>query len=504
MGVPLEKFDPVVPARRWLALLVVVLLAGMLSACGSQKISPGSAPSSADSLDPGLRQFYETLGGEPFLGSVISGVVAEDGLTCQLALNAAVCINPAASGLDRYVFAPLGRKAAVEYQSPDFPGLPAGREVNGIAIFPAFESLFDSLYGVRFAGAPVTAVLYNEEAQRLEQYFENVAMAASLDNPTHGYLLPLGHDACNGRCSLDGTQPPGSAVPAAIIHPNFLPGLARMDGFKVIGEPLTRPYESGDGYVMQVFTNVVVRAPLDQPGVMELAPIARQLDMIAMEPVRKQYDKPDGVVFYGFDENALGYHVPIEFDQFIDQHGGRQTSGEPVAEVLRYEDSAIRQCFEHYCLDYSTDPADIQRVSLYPLGERYLRRALEEDLVDPGVVLSELTSVDGGSLHVVLAEAKPQIGSGEMQAIHIGVFSRTDQTPLPDVGVHLKLTLPDGSSQEFETMRTSAAGQVVVQIPAQAEIKSGSLVVYEVCLDGLLGDQAVCESDAYVVWDTDV
>lgn len=504
----LANWDSAARLRRVLALLAACLLAGLLSACGSQQKSSQSVPSSADALDPGLRQVYETLGGEPLLGAVISGVFTEDGLTCQLALNAAVCIDPLASGLDRYVFAPLGQKAAAEYQSPDFPDLLAGREVNGIAIFPAFEPLFVSLYETRFAGAPVTAVLYNEKAQRLEQYFENVAMAANLDNPGHGYLLPLGHDACNGRCTADTPQLPGSAapltpLPPATIHPAFLPGIARMDGFKIIGNPLTQPYETGDGYVVQVFANVVVRAPLEQLGAMELMPIARQLEMTVMEPVRKQYDKPEGVVFYGDDEDALGYHVPIEFDQFIDQHGGRQTSGEPVAEVLFYEDGAIRQCFENYCLDYSPDPSDAQPVSLYPLGARYLQRALEQGLVNKGVALSELISMDGGPVRILLAEGNAQLPSGEMQTILIGVFNEADQTPIPDVGVRLKLILPDGSSQEFETLHTGAAGQVVVQVSGQQGLESGSLVVYQVCIDELPGDLAVCESDAYIVWDAD-
>ena len=498
-----ESLGPVVQWRRVLALLLAGLLAGLLSACGSQQTLPEYVPSSADALDPALRQVYDTLGGEPILGKVISGVVTEGGLTCQLAMNAAVCINPGASGSDRYVFAPLGQLAASEYQSPDFPDLPAGREVNGVAIYPAFESLFDSLYGVRFAGAPVTAVLYNKEAKRLEQYFENVAMAANLDNPAHGYLLPVGHYVCKGRCTVDVTQITGSGVPVPIIHPSFMSGITRMDGFKIIGDPLTRPYETGDGYVVQVFANVVARAPLDQPGAMELMPLARQLDMIVMEPVHKQYDKPDGVVFYSQNEDAVGYHVPIAFDQFIDSHGGRLTSGEPVAEVQRYSDGSIRQCFENYCLDYNTDPLATQLVSLYPLGARYLDRALEQGLVDPGIMLSKLISQGEGAVRVVLTQEKLQVRNDEMQSIRIEVVSGTDQTPMPDVGVRLKLFLPDGSSQEFETLYTNADGQVVAQISGQLGLENGSLLVYQACLDELPGDLAVCESDAYIVWNTD-
>jgi hypothetical protein len=500
-----ESLRSVVRSRRVLALLLASLMAALLSACGLQSTSPEHVPSSADALDPTLRQVYDTLGGEPILGMVISGVITEGGLTCQLTMNAAVCINPGANGSDRYVFAPLGKLAADEYQSPDFPGLPAGRVENGITIYPAFELLFDNLYGARFAGAPVTAILYNEDAQRLEQYFENVAMAANLDNPAQGYLLPVGHNVCKGRCTVDvGQKPPGSGVPAPIIYPGFLPGIVRMNGFKFIGDPLTRPYQTGDGYVVQVFANVVIRAPLDQPGAIELMPLARQVGMIVQEPVRKQYDKPEGVVFYGQGDDVVGYHVPIAFDQFIGSHGGRLTSGEPVAEVTLYAEGAYRQCFENYCLDYNTDPLAAQPVSIYPLGARYLKQAMEHGLIDSGIILSELISLGDQAVRIVLTQEKSQVRSDEMQEIRIEVVSGTDQTPIPDVDVRLKLILPDGRSHEYDPLRTNADGQVVPQISGELNLENGSLVIYQVCLEGLPGDLAVCESDAYIVWDTDV
>jgi hypothetical protein len=272
----------------------------------------------------------------------------------------------------------------------------------------------------------------------------------------------------------------------------------RMHGVQVVGDTLTLPLDRADGYVTQVFEGVVARVPTGQRD-MELMPIARLLGMKEMEPGHQKYGLEDGVVFYNIGDGALGYHVPIEFDAFIDSHGGRQKSGDPIAEVLFYEDGAIRQCFENYCLDYNTDPS-MQRVSLYPLGARYLRRALKEGWVDPATVLPGFITLD--DVHIVLAEQQPEVSSDETQVIHIGVFSGDENLAVPDVNVRLKLTMPDGKSREFDPLRTNANGQVVVEISG-LDLPNGSLVVYQACLEELIGDVPVCAADAYIIWDTD-
>jgi hypothetical protein len=152
-------------------------------------------------------------------------------------------------------------------------------------------------------------------------------------------------------------------------------------------------------------------------------------------------------------------------------------------------------------LDYNTDP-NMKRVTLYPLGARYLRRALEQEQIDPVFILPGFIVLD--DVRIVLAEEKAEVSNDETQVIHIGVFSGDENMPVPDVSVRLKLTLPDGSSQEFGTLQTDASGQVVAQISGQPELGNGSLIVYQACLEELIGDVAVCAADAYIIWDTDM
>jgi hypothetical protein len=151
----------------------------------------------------------------------------------------------------------------------------------------------------------------------------------------------------------------------------FLIPYERLGGIQILGKPISDSYIAPDGNREQIFENVVIYAPPDNPNQIQFRPLPVMLGMIAVPPGEKKYGLEDNVVFYP-SENGLGYHVPILFDQFIALHGSTEMSGNPIADLTRYrEDNINRQCYQNYCLEYHQEAPESLRIRLTPLGIRY-------------------------------------------------------------------------------------------------------------------------------------
>ena len=177
------------------ALIVIsALLTILLFGCSPQDSS--SQLSTADGIypvDPIFEDFYNDLEGAEYLGSAISQVFERDGSQCQYTINSLMCFNPDITGLLRYQLAPLGLDLEIQDTPRAIPGINSPRIVDGYSIYPEFIPAYDTLFGALHVGAPLTNPIYNEDHDRIEQYFENLGFYKNSRDPEGKvYLLEYG------------------------------------------------------------------------------------------------------------------------------------------------------------------------------------------------------------------------------------------------------------------------------------------------------------------------
>jgi len=484
--------------RFWVALFLA-LVGLLLASCSSKSQSAaGDMPGSAISVSPIFQEIYEVLGGSERLGEVVSEVVTIDNLLCQYTINALICADSSKEGVDRYLLAPLGSESGIRGE-PDAPEAREGDKVVGdYIIYPAFVPLYDAMYGTRFTGQPLTLAVYNTDRRRIEQYFENVAFAHDIDAPPGiVYFLSLGYAACGEYCAHLSVELPESAIPSLPVDTisDFPDLFDRFNGGDYFGKQLTRSFMSEEGCWIQIFENVIL---YDKPGSEErgLYPISRILGMYSHEPVPYQYGVEHNVIFYFIpEESGLGYHVPLIFDQFIRSYGGLTASGTPIAETVRYEDGALRQCFENFCLDYFREPSGGEGVRVVPLGARYLKMLLRKGKVDPSVILESYPSPE--TIQIWTAEQKPQVSAGETQIIYVAVLHSDLVTRIEGVRTWVELTLPDGTWFTYQVPPTGEDGTSGIVIPPMPELENGSMISYKACME--TAGETVCVSEAYMI-----
>lgn len=389
--------------RRLVVLGVFVFLClFFLTGCSTEDFSFAIQPTpvGAFPVDPVFREFYQQLGGEPILGAAISPLFLDGFIQCQYTVNGLMCLNPQDSGANRFYLAPLGNRLGVS-QPPEVNADPNhGLVVNGYTIGPDFVELYRKMSAARQVGNPLSGVIYNYNQQRTEQFFENVGFYHRFDDPPGvSHLLPYGKYTCGELCSAYQTSVT-LAIPksGSQLGVPFAYTVERLGGERDFGRPLSQAFSNTDGATEQVYETVVFISPSDNPAQVRLKPITRLLGMYALPPALFNPEQRN-VVFYPVTPDGLGYHVPVDFDRFIVQHGGVEISGNPIADTLFYpEENVIRQCYENYCLDYYPNAPEGQKVRLAPLGSRYLK------LIDPAVIAPGAVPPD--KLVVTVSEAR--------------------------------------------------------------------------------------------------
>ncbi|MFZ6020350.1 MAG: hypothetical protein ACOYXO_12145 [Chloroflexota bacterium] len=476
-----------------LALLtaLTVLLMGCLSACASHPAPVTVQQPGTFSVDPLLREFYASLGGEDLLGPAITALFSLDNLQCQYTQNVLMCFDPLAQGIQRFSLYPLGR--TFDLGEPASAVSTVGDE-NDYPVYEEFTALYQRLYGAQYAGEPLTPPRFNPNKNRIEQYFENVGFYRNLDDPQgEVYLLSYGVYACSADCRF---SPPSSAIVIRNVvemEQPFLPRLVRLGGLKVFGLPLTHPYLAADGFREQVYENVVLYAPPDNPNAVRLRPLARLAGMPVGQPMPRRYSEADGVVFFPL-EGENGFHIPLVFDRFIASHGGIEISGVPLSEPYPIGENLYRQCFENYCLDYDNRPDATERVRMAALGREYLKI---NGLQAPQAAPFEMTAE---TVQMVVSAANPRLTAEEPQQFEVLLLRVYDQQPLSSVEATLTLTLPDGRQALYYFPPTDGQGRSLLRIaPLQPALPNGSVVAYRVCLNIPAG-HPICKADSYLIW----
>jgi len=430
------------------------------------------------SVDPLFLEFYNLLGGRDVIGPAISIMYEESGMKLQFTSKGLMVFSPNAPESSRYQLAPLGIAMKVA-ETPLNPTSPNGHEV-----YPGFLPLFHQLGGTRNTGLPLTGVKADPENNRIVQYFENVGFyQLETDPPDIAHLLDYGVWKCAQACSYRSHQ-------ESIVIPPSLPGFGieeavdRLDS-NLIGYPLTEIYIAGDGKQEQVFENVVIFTDQASPGGIRLRPLPTMLDIPSEPP------NPAGQAEGKFItvEGDRGFNVPYHIDEYIERNNGYNFIGKPITNYKQISDNLYRQCFENLCLDYRPDELDGLQIRPMSLGSRYKQQFLQDATENEGANSFEAVTL-------TVWERYPVISSSEYQEIYVLVLDGGN--PLMNIDLSIQLTMPDGSQKTNSFVPTGRDGQTRTEIePINAS--SGTLVVYEVCIDHIENGPD-CVKDDYLIW----
>lgn len=475
------------------AAAVALLLLSLLTAC-SDGLGLTPTPglhSRVYPVDTVFKEFYQTLGGQQVLGPTISVLEIRENQQCQYTERVLMCFNPLVTDATRFSLYPLGRELKVE-ESP-FPGgnqaLAGARVIDGYTVYDKFLPLYDRLFGARYVGRPLTELRINQDLKRVEQFFENAGFYQSLDDPNGPvYLIPYGAYLC-GECSSRLNEY-WSIVKSNIAEQPFAPFYARLGGPAAFGTLLLKPQIAEDGYLQQVYANVIFYAPQDNLSQARLRPLPLVLGYEVQPPAEKI--SHDQLVYYEIN-GGLGHNVPRQFDEFITLHGGRDLAGNPISEVIRLPEGIYRQCFENYCLIFDPAASDLMKVRMAPLGEEYIRRFPPSE----NLQIRNLFTPD--RIALVVSADKPTLNDNEEQYIRILVQQTDTGQPLERVDANLILHAQGLTDQRLDFAPTDANGMSVVAIPPQANVPNGSRLMYQVCLN-LPSEQPICAKDSYLIW----
>jgi hypothetical protein len=480
--------------RTLIPFSILILFSLLISSCGAS--STTSSGNVTFQVNPSFREFYQTLGGQETLGPAISESFTRDSYECQYTTNVMMCLNPLISDGTRFFLYPLGNQMGFTNVTGQTSLESGSQVVNGITIYDAFLPLYNQLSGEKYVGKPITEARLNYSQKRVEQFFENMGFYSKFsDNDKKVYLLAYGVYACHSDCKYT-----ASVDSAVSINSNpadsqpLLDGLSRMGDTSVIGQPLTQPYIAPDGMEEQVYTNAIVYASPNDLKHAALRPLAKLLNITSGTPGPQKYDSSNGVVFYATD-GSNGFHVPLDFDKFIANHGGLDISGNPIMEVYQYDETTFRQCFENYCLDYHSDQPDGQRVQMSPLGTQYAGQIA----VSSETTVPETFSITPQTVTLQATVQYQQIPANADQKMDIQIVRNDNQQPITGVTADLTITLPDQSVYSATFPQTGLDGRASMIISAMNNLSNGQILVYQVCLNQNVGEP-VCTNGSYLIW----
>lgn len=505
----------------------LILTSIVLSGCNIPTQPPGSSgefPSYP--VAPVMREFYANLGSERYLGPPISGAFDHDGATCQYTANALMCMNPSeTNSARRFYLEPLGKNLNV-VDAPDNTAVPGDPfTVGNYHVYAAFKVVYDSMNGDIYFGNPISNLKLNEEQNRMEQYFENVGFYIQNTPDARVELLPYGYFSCatcpGPRQLLPTLALPQTALDQAVVFSN---GINRMGGIATFGNPITETLTRPDGTIEQVYETVAVYATLDQPEIIRFRPLPIILGMPMHPPVPPSSENKAGYYFYPIQGKVEGYYVPVVFDEFIQLHGGKLVSGDPISTTFDVPGQAeifARQCFTNYCLDYLNSAPAGQEIRIAPLGSLYLEQsqAPAQPAAQPPVqqatpqpasqpsaqsaaplAAQSAASNAAPAIQLLVSEMLPKPASNEYQTLSISVFQPGNSQPVAGIQVIATITSPTGNQQTYTSAPTNANGNTIVSFPPPAGAKHGDMITYQVCITQNIG-QPVCQFESYLIWD---
>lgn len=523
--------------RKALVSFVLILLVALLVACDQEDVAPDPLLNKEYEVEPPLREHYEKIGGVGILGPAISPMYIEDNVKYQYVVAGLLVYDPQAADVDRFHLSPLGLEMDIAEPPIPPPESGDGHYIDGHIIFEDFLPLYRKMGGARIVGRPITEVHYNPEKGRFEQFFENLGFyMMEGESPEEAKCLAYGPWKCDESCRQPALGNSVVLLPKQ-VGDEFVDAVARL-GSDFTGFALTDTTLTPDGYIEQVFENVVLVSDPNQPSRVFLRSIAERLD-ITPDPL---VGPKDDTNFYFYEvQGNLGYNIPKHFLDYIALHGGMEASGPPIGELAQTNDYVYRQCFKNLCLeehytrsgDVSVRPAptgyqykifpplpvgqplapventqpqlvqeqpEIQPQAPYPSpGQELDENQQEENLqVEPApqAVMEDTQNSQARELSLKVWETNPAVSSNQSQEIGVSVFVNNE--PVEMVEPDLVLELPDGSKQTYYMLPTGTNGQTWIQLdPVNAS--PGTLIPYEVCIYNLDESGKFCVRDSYLI-----
>jgi hypothetical protein len=481
--------------RNFLVSCFLILMIFFTTAC-SDKMAP-AASSSESPIEKNMKEFYNKLGGKSILGEILSPVLTEDGFYYQFTEKTILVFDPQESTLKQYHLHPVGLDMGFQEPPEPMPADPDAVYVNGFVVWPEALDLFNRWGRIC---KPISALHYNEEYKRYEQYFDCFGIYRKEDEPVGVvHLLDYGAWYCGDACT---TYSPSSSgfIPDQIFpepparqdlsaaEANIIIAADRI-GRAITGFPLTPTYLSDDGsQYLKIYENVVFSVDRDNPARAYVLAITRSLNIRSGTP-KAEIIEP-GAKFTPVQGDE-GYTVRAEFYNFLALHGSYDTSGAPIMNEYALNKTVNRQCFENICLDYHKKAAEGLKVRPAPLGYIYRELYYRQEATQPAVVAVN------ANIAIHPWEASALISSDQEQEIGAAIYENFVE--VPDVQVILSVRMPDDTWVDYGPQSTDENGQTIFHLPP-IKAPNSTIILYQVCLYGIEEAKNFCVMEEFTIW----
>jgi len=482
--------------RNFLITSFLILVIFLTTAC-SDEMSQVTY-SSESPIEKNMKEFYNKLGGESILGKILSPVLQADPLFYQFTEKAILVFDPQESTLKQYHLYEVGLEMGFQEPPEPMPADPDAVYYNGFVVWPEALGLFNR-WGRMCK--PISALHYNEEYKRFEQYFDCFGIYRAEDEPVGVvHLLDYGAwycgDACNDQYSPSSSgfipqkifpEPP-SRQDLIAAEANIVIAADRI-GRAITGFPLTPTYLSDDGsQYLKIYENVVFSVDRNNPARAYVLAITRGLNIRSGKPTAEI--KGPGAKFTPV-QGDQGYTVRREFYNFLALHGSYDTSGAPIMNEYSMNNTVNRQCFENICLDYHKKAAEGLKVRPATLGYIYKELYYREEAPQTALVPVK------ANIAVHAWEASALVSSDQEQQIGAAIYANDNK--VPDIQVILSVRMPDDTWVDYGPQATDENGQTIFTLPP-IKAPNSTIILYQVCLYGIEEERNFCVMEEFTIW----
>ncbi|MBC8333227.1 MAG: hypothetical protein H8E28_14700 [Anaerolineae bacterium] len=451
--------------RVYLLPLNILLLALLSTACTTASIKHTTPSYVSYELSPHFLNLYEALGGSGVLGIPISPLFSIGEVSYQYTAAGLFSYNPIAPLEDQVRLEPIGNQLDTVFAlSADLPP----SEV--LSVYPGFESFYQKLGGETIVGKPITAIQHNDNQGRIEQHFENLGIY-QLDSDPHEniQLLHYGEWLCSEVCEF--TSPDNGIITniSAVDQP-FSDAMLQFTP-QFLGRPLSNPYITSTQQLEQIFFNVILTAPVDDPKAVRLLPITEALGISA--------------------NHNMEIQIAEELSPFLEKYGGIAVAGKPITPFIALSPSIFRQCFTNLCLEYLPNAIGYQQIRPTPLGYLYRQHILTNQFI-PGV--NKPTS---NQQSILIWEEFPFVAPNQPQIIGVNIIENGE--PAPGARPVLILNLPGDIHITYHFSDTDDKGSTSLTLnPIDAPL--GRVIGYQVCTTNQGEVSTNCKTESFIIW----
>jgi hypothetical protein len=452
-------------------------------------------------INPLFSPLMERLKGLP-VSEGITPIKEIEGVTYQILMHYVVGFDPGRPVVQQLFIYPIGRQWKLDpLPSSLIPVNQTERQdalfINGIRVWDLLIAYFgNGNYGEDLIGAPITPLVYNQEKDRYEQYFEKMGFFQLRGDPSETvYLMPYGawwfsEDSKTAKAKVAMDNLP-TALSLPLAEKNLLEFANRL-GLDFTGQPVTGAYIADDGKFEMVFENIVMVLDPSSPTLPRLRNVSV---LLGTQPQELQArSDTTGITFFQ-RENNLGYNVFSVFYEYVRLHNDLEFSGAPISHSYMVE-SYYLQCFENYCLELRENPASPgnYNISVLALGQRYLEEIRRPKLTPTPTV----QPMPSGKIRIWPWVNSADVTQSQVPEIGAGVFDKG--VPMANMEVYVTVYLPNGEERVYMMPLTDINGMTQVAL-ADLEAENGSILSYDVCLTGLFPTD-VCTSSGFYYWTT--